>query len=432
MSNARGAARRHDRPARAASRLASTAPWGSRAATARVTSRLASNARAWLVAWLVPTLGLVPACDRNGAATTPSRVPGDGAGLVPGVPYPIADGERIEGAGRAALARASFVLVALGGPPDDRDHALPERIAWDGGSPILVAHHVEPLGAGARSWQPLRRLGFGREEPVRGRAVPVDAAEVEALGFQPPATVVWLVGPRGLCRTEVGGPVVAVYDGAEDTVMVGYQLVGCSGRQWAQVGIVSDSIPVDFRWVPASAAPDVVLAHGRAWDDPLAALVAAPAWSHQDDPRFDLVRLREIPGASPRVLQAHHAWLSALPEDHDGPWCEIDVAWARTDGWYNGRWVDAVPFTNEAVGPFMLGAFVNGTQVDAVLYEDRLDGLVVIPPGPLDDVDDPAAWRQVFVPTGSHDPATLAAWGVEPARGPLPVGPACERVEPAP
>jgi len=390
-----------------------------------------SHAHALLVASLVSGLGLAAACDRNGAATTPSRVPGDGGGLVPGVPYPVADGERIEGAGRASLARASFVLVALGATPDDRDHALPERIAWDGG-PLLVAHHVEPLGTSLGPWQQLRRLGFGREAPVRGQAVAVDAAEVEALGLHPPATVVWLVGPRGMCRTEVGGPVVAAYDGAEDTVMVGYQLIGCSGRQWAQVGIVSDSLPVDFHWVPATAGPDVVLAHGRAWDDPLAALVDAPAWSHQGDPSFDVVRLREIPGALPRVLQAHHAWLSALPEDHDGPWCEIDVAWARTDGWYNGRWIDRVPFTTDAVGPFMLGAFVNGTQVDAVLYEDRLDGLLVIPPGPLDDVDDPAAWRQVFVPTGSYDPATLAAWGVEPARGSLPVGPACERIEPAP
>jgi hypothetical protein len=390
-----------------------------------------SRARAVLVASLVSGLGLAAACDRNGAAATPSRVPGDGADFVPGVPYPVADGERIEGAGRASLARASFVLVALGGTPDDRDHALPERIAWEGG-PLLVAHHVEPLGTSLGPWQRLRRLGFGREEPVRGQAVAVDAAEVEELGFHPPAAVVWPVGPRGMCRTEVGGPVVAVYDGAEDTVMVGYQLVGCSGRQWAQIGIVSDSLPVDFRWVPATASPDVVLAHGGAWDDPLAALVDVPSWSHPGDPSFDLVRLREIPGASPRVLQAHHAWLSALPEDHAGPWCEIDVAWARTDGWYNGRWIDRVPFTPDAVGPFMLGAFVNGTQVDAVLYEDRLDGLVVIPPGPLDDVDDPAAWRQVFVPTGSHDPATLGAWGVEPARGPLPVGPACERVEPEP
>lgn len=363
----------------------------------------------------------------------PSRVPGDGSGLVLNVPYPVADGERIEGAGRASLARASFVHIALGAAPDDRDHALPERFGWDGEGPLLVAHHVEPVGTAIGLWQQLRRLGFGRVEPERGRAVPVEVAEVEALGFRPPAAVVWLVGPRGMCRAEVGTPVVAAYDGAEDAVMLGYQLTGCTGRQWAQIGIVSDALPVDFRWVPAAAAPDMVLAHGRAWDDdPLATLLAAPTWSHADDPRYDLVRLREIPGASPRVLQVHQSWLAALPEDHAGPWCELDVAWARTDGWYNGRWIDPVPFTRDAVGPFMLGAFVNGTQVDAVIYDDRLDGLVVVPPGPLDDVDDPAAWRQVFVPTGSHDPATLSAWGVEPARGPLPVGPACERDEPAP
>ncbi len=383
-------------------------------------------ARTWLLAALLPALGLAPACDRNADA---SRVPGDGAGLVLNVPYPVADGERIEGAGRTALARASFVHIALGAPPDDRDHTLPERFTWEGESPLLVAHHVEPVGPALRAWQQLRRLGFGLELPERGRAVPVDAAEVEALGLRPPATFVWLVGPRGMCRAEVGGPMVAAYDGVEDTVMVGYQLTGCTGRAWAQVGIVSDAVPVDFRWVPAAAAPEVVLAHGLAWDDPLASLLEPPAWSHDDAPRYDVLRLREIPGASPRVLQAHHAWLATLPEDHDGPWCEIDVAWARTDGWYNERWIDDVPFTADAVGPFMLGAFVNGTQVDAVIYDDRLDGLVVIPPDPLADMDDPAAWRQVFVPTGSHDEATLAAWGVEPARGPLPVGPACERVE---
>jgi hypothetical protein len=389
-----------------------------------------SRARAGCLVGLASILALAGACDRNGAAATPSRVPGDGSGLVLDVPYPVADGERIEGAGRAALVKASFVQIALGAAPDDRDHALLERFAWDGEGPLLVAHHVEP-GTAVQAWQKLRRLGFGREEPVRGRAVPVDAAEVEELGLRPPAAVVWLVGPRGTCRAEVGAPVVAAYDGAEDAVMVGYQLAGCPGRQWAQIGIVSDAVPIDFRWVPAVASADVTLAHGRAWDDPLATLLEAPSWSHDHDPGVDLVRLREIPGASPRVLQAHHAWLSVLPEEHDGPWCEIDVAWARTDGWYNGRWIDPVPFTTDAVGPFMLGAFVNGTQVDAVIYDDRHDGLVVIPPGPLDDMDDPAAWRQVFVPTGSHDPAALSAWGVEPARGPLPVGPACEREDAA-
>lgn len=379
-------------------------------------------------AWCLAALALAGACDRNGAAAIPSRVPGDGGGLVPNVPYPVADGERIEGAGRAALVKASFVQIALGAPPEDRDHALPERFAWDGEGPLLVAHHVEP-GTDLQAWQKLRRLGFGREEPVRGRAVPVDADDVDDLGLRPPAAVVWLVGPRGTCRAEVGSPVVAAYDGAEDAVMVGYQLAGCPGRQWAQIGIVSDAVPIDFRWVPAAAGADVVLAHGRAWDDPLAALLEVPPWSYEHDPGVDLVRLREIPGASPRVLQAHHAWLTVLPEEHDGPWCEIDVAWARTDGWYNGRWIDPVPFTPDAVGPFMLGAFVNGTQIDAVIYDDRHDGLVVIPPSPLDDMDDPTAWRQVFVPTGSYDPAVLSAWGVEPARGPLPVGSACERLD---
>ena len=379
------------------------------------------------LAWLVPALVLAAACDKNGEAAIPSRVPGDD-GFVLNVPYPVAEGERIEGAGRAALAKASFVQIALGTVPDDRDHALPERFAWDGEGPLLVAQHVEPVGSSIRAWQQLRRLGFGREEPVRGRAVAVDAAEVEELGFRPPATVVWLVGPRGMCRAEVGGPVVAAYDGIEDTVMLGYQLAGCTGRQWAQVGIVSDAVPVDFRWVPA-AASEVVLDHGAAWDDPLATLLEPTPWSYEGDPRYDVVRLREIPGAAPRVLQVHQASLSALPDEQ--PWCEIEAGWSRTDGWYNGRWIDAVPFTTDAIDPFMLGAFVNGTQVDAVIYDDRLDGLVVIPPSPLDDMDDPAAWRQVFVPTGGHDAATLAAWGVVPARGALPVGPVCESAETA-
>lgn len=378
-------------------------------------------------------VGLVPACDRSGAAL-PSRVPGD-AGLVLGVPYPIAEGERIEGAGRVALAKASFVHIALGAPPDDRDHALPERFAWDGEGPLLVAHHIAPVGPASTTWSELRRLGFGRKPPALGRAVPVDGAEVEALGLRPPAALVWLVGPRGTCRAEVGQPVVAMVegtDGTDGTAIVAYSLGGCTGRAWAQIGIVADALPVDFRWVPAVASPDVTLAHGRAWDDPLAPLIAIPTWSHAEEPRLDLMRLREIPGASPRVLQVHLAWLAADPEAHEGPWCELDVAWARTDGWVHDTWIDAVPFSPEAVGPFMLGAFVNDTQVDAVIYDDRLDGLVVVPPGPLDDMDDPAAWRQVFVLTGSHEAASLASWGVEPARGPRPVGPACERDEPAP
>jgi hypothetical protein len=387
-------------------------------------------ARSRPAAWWLLALGLVAACDRPGGAP-PSRVPGDGAGVVLNVPYPMADAERIEGVGRAALAQASFVLIALGATPDDRDHALPERIVWEGEGPLLVAHYIEQGGPTALAWQPLSRRVLQREEPERRRALPVDASEVEALGLRPPAATVWLVGPRGSCRAEVGEPVVAAHGGAEDAVMVGYVLSGCSGRGWAQIGIVADVFPVDFRWVPATASPDVVAPHGRGWDDPLAALVEPPAWSHAADPGFDLVRLREIPGASPRVLQIHHALLAELPDEDGGAWCDVDVAWVRTDGWYNERWIDPVPFTADAVGPFMLGAFVNGTQVDAVIYDDRLDGLVVIPPGPLDDMDDPAAWRQVFVPTGRYDAATLAAWGVQPARGALPVGPTCPD-EPAP
>lgn len=375
-------------------------------------------------------LALASACERP--AGTPSRVPGDGMGAVLSVPYPMVEAERIEGAGRATLAQARLVHVSLGAVPDDREHALPERMAWDGA--FVVAHHVEPVGAATSTWQALRRLAFGRAAPERGRAVPVEAAEVEALGLQPPAETVWLVGPRGSCRATVGGPLVGAYDGALDTVMVGYRLDGCAGRAWAQVGIVADAIPVDFRWVPAEASPEVLLPHGRRWDDPLASQVEPPAWSPDDAPRQDLVWLREIPGVSPRVLQLRYARLGARTDEaaaDPGSWCTIDAAWTRTDGWWNGRWIDAVPFPPDAVDPFLLGAFVNGTQVDAVIYDDRFDALVVIPPSPLADVDDPSAWQATFVPTGSHDAATLATWGVEPARGPLPVGPACD-VEAAP
>src|SRR5690606_37992551 len=163
---------------------------------------------------------------------------------------------------------------------------------------------------------------------------------------------------------------VGTVKGEHDTVMVGYRLDGCSGRAWAQIGIVADAIPVDFRWVPAVASPDLVLPHGRAWDDPLAALVEPPAWPHDEDPRYDLVRLREIPDVSPRVLELRHGWLAERPTEDEGGWCGLEVASSRVDGWYNGRWIDAVPFSPEAVDPFLLGAFVNGTQVDALVYDD--------------------------------------------------------------
>ncbi|MCA9653532.1 MAG: hypothetical protein H6712_28885 [Myxococcales bacterium] len=356
-----------------------------------------------------------------GPATNPPRVPGS-SGPALNVPYPIAEPERIEGAGRRSLAEASFVHVSLGGPPEAGDHHLPERIASDG--PVLVSHFVGPQ---LRSWTTLRRLAFGRVEPPRGRAVVVDPEELEALELRPPAAAVWLVGPRGTCRASVGAPVVGAYDDL-DVLMVGYRLEGCPGRAWAQVGIVADTIPVDFRWVPARAAPEQVLSYGKVGDDPVAPLLPPPQWAREDPPRFELLQLREIPGAEPRMLQAHRAWLSAVPPEGDRAWCEVEVAWTRTDGFFNGRWVDPVPFTAEAVGPFMLGAFVNGPQVDAVIYDDHLDALIIVPPGPLDDMDDTGAWTQVFVTTGPYDDAELDAWGVDPARGPLPVGPSCEPV----
>lgn len=390
---------------------------------------ITTRTRPWALL-VVAGLGAAAACEPGGTRA-PSRVPGD-TGFVPGVPYPLVDAERIEGAGRAVLAQATFVQIGLGGPPDDRDHALPELVAWDGEGPLLVAHHVEPIGPAVGTWQQLRRLAFGRELPEPGRAAPVDAAELEALGLRPPAGVVWLVGPRGSCRAEVGAPVVAALDATEGPVTVSYVLDGCAGRQWAQIGILADALPVDFRWVPAVAWPEVVIPRGHRWDDPLAPLLDRPAWSHAEEPGVELIRVREIPGTSPRVLQVHRAWLSESPQAHDGPWCELPVAWSSTDGWDHGTWIDAVSFSADAVGPFLLGAFVNGEQVDALVYDDRLDGLVVVPPGPLDEMDDPAAWHNAFVVTGRHDPAAIAAWGVEPARGPLPVGPACERDEPEP
>ncbi|MCX4243817.1 hypothetical protein [Paraliomyxa miuraensis] len=376
-------------------------------------------------------LGLASGCEPPRAGS-PSRVPGDGLGMVLNVPYPMVDAERIEGAGRAVLASAGLVFISLG--PDDREHALPEPIAppsaesstLDG--PMLVAHHVEPQGAAIETWRALRRQAFGRVEPERGRVVPVAAAEVEALGLRPPAETVWLVGPKGSCRATVGEPLVGAYQGALDTMMVGYRLDGCSGRAWAQIGIVADAIPVDFRWVPARLEVDVVLPHDRAreWDDPLAELIEPPAWPHQGTPAFDSIRVREIPGVSPRVLQLQHALLGELPDDGDPlGWCDVEVSWVHTDGWTHDRWLDSVPFPPDAVEPFLLGAFVNGTQVDALIYDDRLDGLVVVPPGPLEDMDDPQAWRREFVPTGRYDEATLTAWGAQPVRGPLPVGPTC-------
>ncbi len=364
-------------------------------------------------------------CDRPG---TPSRAPGESAAPVLNVPYPVAEPERVEGAGRRSLADASFVFISTAGLDQaSGEHALPQRVAFE--APLLVAHHVEPRGPATSTWQKLRRLGFGRVEPRRGQGVQVEAAEVEALGFAPPAAAVWLVGPRGTCQARVGDPVLGAYDGALDTVMIGYRLENCVGGPWAQVGIVASAIPVDFRWVPAEQSQEDTLAHGGAWDDPLEAQVGRPSWSAPPPPQWDLIRVREIPGAEPRVVQVFFAQLEALAGEDDRPWCELASAWSATDGWYNGRWIDRIPWSDDAVGPFMLGAFVNGPQVDAVIYDDRNDALVVVPPGPLGDVDDPSAWTQVFVSTGRYAADELKAWGYQPARGGVPVG-GCEASRP--
>jgi len=370
------------------------------------------------------------ACERPGAV--PGRVPGDGSGAALSVPYPVADAERIEGIGRQALVDARFVLIEAAPAPEPGDHTLPAHLGASG--PVLVAHHVEPIGTAIPQWTELRRLAFGRVPPTP-EAVPVAAAELEALDLRPPAETVWLVGPRGTCRAAVGPPLVAAYAVAgrdQEILAVGYRLEGCPAQPWAPVGIVADAIPVDFRWVPAETSTDVVLPLGRPWDDPLAAVLEDPAWDYESEPTVARAHVREIPGASPRVLQVHLTWMSARPESAPLAWCEVDAAWTRADGWYNDRWIDPVPWSPDAVGPFMLGAFLNGPQVDAVIYDDQLDGLVLVPPGPLDDLDDPAAWRQVFVPTGVYDDATRQAWGVRPARGPRPVGPLCPPFSDAP
>lgn len=367
-------------------------------------------------------LGLGSACERPGSApgsSPPGRVPVGSDAAMLDVPYPIGEPERIEGAGRRALVDARFAFVSRGGIDETGLHALPERVASEG--PLLIAHHVL---ADQRAWVELRRLAFGRVDAPAGQAVEVDEAELVELSLVRPADALWLVGPRGTCRARVTTPVVSAIEGL-DALVVAYRLEDCPGHAWAQIGIIADAIPVDFRWVPARSAEELVVPYGEL-DESIAPVLPAPAWSSPEPPRFELLQMREVPDAEPRVIQAHRSWLSAVPEEGSSTWCQVEAASTRLDGWFNGRWLDAIPWVPDAEGPYMLGAFVNGTQVDAVIYDDRFDGLVVVPPGPLDDVDDAKAWTQTFVPTGPYRESELGAWGIRPERGMRPLGARCE------
>lgn len=361
-------------------------------------------------------------CDRDRrpprapAPTKPERAPHRGPML--NVPYPIAEAERVEGIGRAALRDAKFVYLDLAEAKPSEQIAPPRGL--DANGPVVVSHHVE---RGHPAFWALWRLPF--EGPGHTVPLPLSADEIAEFGLSAPAPTIWVVGRRGSCRGTTTAPVAQRDPSGRERVTVGYRLEGCNGSAWAPIGIVASALPIDFRWAPAATVVDESVIPGQGWKHPLAEHIEWPRWAEGSDPALNLVRVREIPEADPRVVQLRIASLDALPSGDERPWCDRTVAWSLVDGWYNERWIDPIVWHREAIAPYLLGAFVNGTQVDAVIYDDALDGLVVIPPGPLDELDDPDAWTQVFVASGQHDDEALASWAQQSIDGGLPPGPAC-------
>lgn len=163
-----------------------------------------------------------------------------------------------------------------------------------------------------------------------GKSVFVEPTEVASWGIAPPASPVWLVGPKEVCAATVGRPLVGRYsidaDGRrlafKDPFMVlelSWELTGCdmAAGDWASVGISASEIDPELRWVPA---PEGVLERiePATWTGVLTreiaglvteATAAKPQDSLSEAPEWSM-RTFEIPGTKIREAYVGAVWRS--------------------------------------------------------------------------------------------------------------------------
>ncbi|MBL4683440.1 MAG: hypothetical protein JKY37_02530 [Nannocystaceae bacterium] len=395
--------------------------------------------RAWL--WLA---ALLVSCNPRGTTRPRSGGVHNIAGL--GIPYPIGEPETIEGWSRAALSRATFAVVMRTDDPG------PFADRGTGPGPVMVGEQVHE--AETQAFDALLSHAFEGRRPRLGSAVVATARDLAKLGYWPPAPSVFLVGPDSNCRAEVGAPTIGYYRTEADILQIDWALEGCDvDTAWGPVAVVTDRFPEDTVWVPAELGLDARYSDGERWRGPLASAIEPPNWSANVDAEFEIVRVLQIPDTHPTVVQVYDSLVR--PDETDearqrlaaaglDPACADTHATEIAHGFWNGNALDlfapgqAPPGapsggleggefeapTDEQVEPHLLGAFVRGEQIDGLVYDQRLDALVVIPPAPT--MQGNSAWVRTTLPAGIHSDYARASWGYLPTSDASPIGDPCE------
>lgn len=313
-------------------------------------------------------LGLVLAACRPTPQRTPTTTPTISATLPPTTRAPW-----------VGLAGASYAFVdtgawEFGGLADRKGTWLLWTLATpemddDGGWTLGPSLHgsEEETTALSVSREQLRQLGNVSEAPER----------------------VWLVGSQGVCEATLSTQAQADhYIIGFETVEIAFALRDCDGPDWAPVAIVGVQPPEDLRWVTPTTTFDI---DGQPSGDATPALVDAvrsevDQLQAADDPRSATLygHVRELVGTTPRVAETFSGveWEDEPVEDDEALSCGTDATWSLMGGVV----VDAslVPWkTPKDFGGLaehdLLGAFVRGERVHAVVFAEGLDLVVFTP-----------------------------------------------------
>jgi hypothetical protein len=292
---------------------------------------------------------------------------------------------------RAAFARAPWLAIST--------------------SPLSVTGHFVDAAQNNVIHDVIRREVWGLKRPKLAFE-PIDPAELEALQLMPPATHVWLFGSEGPCKATVGAPSVAGHPTVSTVIVVQYALEGCPEAAWAPVGSLADSLPPDVRWVAAEQVAEDRLVADSEWDHPFAPATTWPAAPERVADET-LVVARAVRGLDPLPGQtiATSIWRNAGDECLDQESTAVGHLLLRTSG---AEAQTPLPEVETVVE--LLGAVAQGESAEAIVFGDRIDLFVAVPPASPEDRPDlppevdrgPATWTASTIESGPRTEVELA------------------------
>jgi hypothetical protein len=257
----------------------------------------------------------------------------------------------------------------------------------------------------------VRREAWGLKQPGL-EAEEIDPSELEALRLMPPASHVWLIGPEGPCRATVGAPRVAGHATVRGVIEVRYPLEGCPQAAWAPVGSLVESMPSDVKWIAAETVAEDELPGNSDWDHPFAAAAVWPEGERVADET--IVIARAVRGLDPLPGQAiaTSIWRHADDACQDVERTAVGHLLLRTNGAEK-----QAPLPEVETVAVLAGAIAQGKSPEALVYEDRVDLFVAVPPASGEDRPDlppeidrgPETWTTIALQSGPRTQAELDA-----------------------